>query len=177
MINNFTPFPILMSKRLMLRQLEAKDAKALFDYQSDKNNFEFVDMPVYIALEQAQSYIHKMNLGMTENKWIPWAICLKDEDEIIGTVSLWHLDDKENKAELGYGLFPAYRRKGYMKEALEKVLAYGFDDMKLLTIEAYTSVSNEPSKQFLDSQAFEFVKNFEDPYSGGALMAYYRKSK
>ncbi len=64
-----------------------------------------------------------------------------------------------------------------MKEALESILDYGFDQMKLDTIEAYTSHINQPSIDFLKSMDFEFIKTFEDDYSNGALMDVFKKRK
>lgn len=171
----FTPFPILHTSRLKLRQLSFKDEQALYDYQSNKTNFEYVEMPVYTSIDQAKNYIIKMKEGVDKGQWIVWAICL--EDTIIGTISIWNIKPDQKKAELGYGIFPSYRRKGYMREALEAVMAYGFKDMALEVIEAYTSHYNQPSKDFLSSFGFDFVKTIEDEYSNNALMdIFMRKS-
>ncbi len=59
MINNFTPFPILETDRLILRQLETVDKEAIFDYQSNKENFVHVEMPVYKNVSEAEAYIEK----------------------------------------------------------------------------------------------------------------------
>ncbi len=177
MNNYFAPFPIRYTERLKLRNLSFRDEQALFDCQSNKANFEFVEMPIYTSIEEAKNYVIKMKSGVDKNEWIVWAICLVDTDEIIGSISIWNLNHEVDKAELGYGLFPAYRRKGYMKEALESVLEYGFDHMKLDTIEAYTSHINQPSSDFLKSMDFEFIKTFEDDYSNGAVMDVYKKKK
>ncbi|GKT18632.1 hypothetical protein ADUPG1_004267, partial [Aduncisulcus paluster] len=89
---------------------------------------------------------------------------------MLGSISVWNLDEESNKAELGYGIFPDHRRKGYMKEAITAVVAYGFRTMGLDRIEAYTSHYNQPSIDFLDSMDFDYVETIEDSYSPHGLM-------
>lgn len=61
------------------------------------------------------------------------------------------------RAELGYWLLhDKYKRRGYMKEALPKVLEYGFNEMQLERIEAFVSADNEPSLKLLQSNGFEY---------------------
>lgn len=45
--------------------------------------------------------------------------------------------------------------KGYMKEALEPILQYGFEEMKLHRIEAFVAPWNEPSIRLLDHFGFQ----------------------
>ncbi len=171
MNRRFKPFPVLSSERLVLRQLSKEDAPAIYVYQSNKNNFPYVEMKVYEDVSEAENYIKKMNVGIRENQWIVWAICLKNTSQdtghetIIGTISIWNLDFKDNKAELGYGIFPEYRRLGYMREALTLVQKYGFETMQLNTLEAYTSHSNKPSFDLLTAMEFDFIHTIEDAYS------------
>jgi len=170
MNNNFSPFPALQSERLNLNKLDMSHAKAIYEYQSNKDNFPYVDMPGYDSIEDARKYIDKMNRGVEQDKWIIWAICLKSTGEIIGTISIWNLQSEESKAELGYGIFPACRREGYMSEALTVVLEYGLKTMELSNIEAYTNHSNKASISFLENMQFKYVNTIEDEYSNNALM-------
>lgn len=170
MKNSFDPFPVLQSKRLYLKKLDNIHAKAIYDYQSNKDNFPYVEMPVYDSIDDAKEYISKMNRGIKEGKWIIWAICLELTDEIIGTVSIWNLDSELNKAELGYGIFPAFRRRGYMAEALGAVVEFAIKNMHLDLVEAYTSHNKKPSIEFLQSMNFEYIETIEDEYSNGAMM-------
>lgn len=157
---NFTPFPVLRTNRLLLRQLESSDDNFIFQYQSNKDNFKFIDMPVYKGIEEAQNYIVKMNTGVKNNKWIIWAITDANTNIILGTVSIWNISNEQSKAELGYGLFPGNLGKGIMSEALERVVDYGFNNMGLKTIEAYTNVINDKSIGLLERNKFTKVSSF-----------------
>lgn len=157
---DFNPFPILRTDRLLLRQLEISDYGLIFQYQSNKENFEFVDMPVYTSIKDAQNYIIKMNAGVENNKWIIWAIADSRTNIILGTISIWNISMEQSKAELGYGLFPGNLGKGIMSEALKKVVEYGFNNMGLKTIEAYTNAMNKKSIGLLERNDLNRISSF-----------------
>ena len=165
---SFSPFPQLTTKKLVLRQLLAEDAKSIYGYQSNKSNFPYVDLPVYKSADQADTYIEKMNKGVADNKWIIWAIANRDTNEIIGTITLWSFSKENTRAEIGYVLYPEYRGFGYMQEALIKVVEYGLGTLKLNVIDAYTNKQNTKSIALLKKCHFTKHGTFVDTetYSG-----------
>lgn len=62
-----------------------------------------------------------------------------------------------HNAFVGYSIDEKYQKNGYMKEALNLVLDYAFDDMDLHRIEASTLVDNIPSQCVLKGCGFEEV--------------------
>jgi len=178
MIKAFKPFPILKTERLILKKLNHTHIQSLYDYQSNKSNFVHVDMPIYTSLTDASNYVKKMNEGVDSYKWIVWGICLKESETLIGTISIWNLDEKENIAELGYGLFPMFRNKGYMKETLKLIEQYAMFTMKLDCLQAYTSKSNLESIKLLESLDFDYLKTVLDAETSSGIpceMVVYKK--
>lgn len=166
----------LHTERLVLRVLQKKDAKAIFHYRSSKDNFPFVEMPIYKHIKDAHAYIEKMNEGMAEKKWYCFALALKQNDDIIGTISIWNFDDLKTTVELGYGLFPGHTGKGMMTEALIETVRFCFEQLGLKRVEAYTSVENGPSNRLLMANGFVKEKEVTDSYSElnpAPLMAVY----
>lgn len=162
---NFSPFPMMETARLQLKQMTETDSRAIFAYQSNKENFPFVDMPVYKDMSQASAYIQKMNAGVADNRWIIWGIYLKDSGAMVGTISIWNLSHETDTAEVGYNLFPAHRGNGYMAEALPAVCTFAFDVMALATFEAYTNKQNAPSIHLLKKSDFTYVKTITEQHS------------
>ncbi|MCK8060928.1 MULTISPECIES: SDR family NAD(P)-dependent oxidoreductase [unclassified Fusibacter] len=154
------------TERLYLRALIEEDAPSIFKYRSSKDNFPFVEMPLYRSVDEAYSYIRKMNEGMQLDAWYCYAIVLKETDEIIGTISIWNFDDERTQAEIGYGLFEDFKRKGYMSEALNWAVEYGFSELGLTKLEAYTSVENEASILLLERNGFKKEKVVMDDMAG-----------
>lgn len=97
MKTKFDEFPQIETARLYLRKLNEDDAQALFDYQSNKENFVHVDMPVYKEISEAASYIQRMNKGVEQGRWMIWGIVEKSSKNIIGTVSVWNYNETEKK--------------------------------------------------------------------------------
>ncbi|WP_214483176.1 GNAT family N-acetyltransferase [Bacillus sp. SM2101] len=163
----FNPFPTLRTNRLLLRKLELSDSDLIFQFQSKKENFKYVDMPVYKSHKEAPNYIHRMNKGVENNKWIIWAIADVFTNKILGTITIWNISMNQSKAEVGYVLFPENVGKGIMTEALNKVIEYGFNDMKLKSIEAFTSSLNGRSIALLEKNKFYKVSSFSEETSNG----------
>jgi len=73
----------------------------------------------------------------------------KGDGVLIGTCTLFHFMGQNRRAELGYVLGSPYWRQGYMHEALQRLLAYAFDDLGLIRLEADIDPRNEASERTL----------------------------
>ncbi|MGM7681323.1 GNAT family N-acetyltransferase [Cytobacillus sp. Hm23] len=163
----FNPFPLIRTNRLLLRKLELSDSDLIYKFQSNKDNFKYVDLPIYTTLKEAQNYIHRMNKGVENNKWIIWAIADESTNKILGTITIWNISMDQTKAEVGYVLFSGNVGKGIMTEALKKVIEFGFNDMKLKSIEAFTSSLNSKSIALLEKNKFNKITSFREETTNG----------
>ncbi|MEO6167004.1 MAG: GNAT family N-acetyltransferase [Chitinophagales bacterium] len=159
---NFTPFPILTTKRLQLRQLTTADANEILIHRSDERILEFIDIPKASTLEDALAFIHKINKGIAENESIFWGIQLKERPLLIGSICLWNISKEENSGEIGYMLHPDSQGKGIMQEALEKVIEFGFINLKLKTVVADVHPNNLKSIQLLKKNGFVYKATIKD---------------
>nr|WP_302850227.1 GNAT family N-acetyltransferase [Polaribacter cellanae] len=81
---------------------------------------------------------------------------LQYKNEIIGNIVLHRISLKNNFAEIGYKLKPAFQQKGFISEVLKEVLKFGFQKIKLKTIEAFTHKDNTASIVLLERYNFVF---------------------
>jgi len=146
---NFPSFPNLTTSRLTLRQLKADDANEIFLIRSDASVNQYLDRPKANSIEDARIFIEKIRVGMLKKDSLYWAITLKNDSKLIGTVTLWNISVEEMKGEIGYELLPAFQGKGIMQEAIAEVLAFGFEKIGLKKIEAFTHARNEKSVRLL----------------------------
>jgi ribosomal-protein-alanine N-acetyltransferase len=152
---DFSIFPNLETERLILRQLKTEDVEAVFFLRSDANVLRFIGKEPVKDLNEAADFIKRVNEESVTGKTILWGIALKeDAGLVIGTICFWNIDKQNERAELGYALHPDYWRKGIMKEAILKLLDYGFKEMKLHSVEARTSPENIPSASLLGTTGF-----------------------
>jgi ribosomal-protein-alanine N-acetyltransferase len=154
--NTFSPFPVLKTDRLILRQLSVNDDKEIFALRSDKEVNKYLGRQPAGTIEDARKFIHKIDEVVRQNEGIYWAITLADNDNLIGTICLFNFSNENDQAEIGYELLPAFQKQGIMQEAISKVIAFGFDVIGLKAIEGYTHLENESSSKLLEK--FNFRK-------------------
>ncbi len=159
---NFTPFPVLETERLTLRALNLEDAKAIFGLRTNKEVNEYIDRKVPRNLSEARAFIDKISTLAENNKGIFWVIASKSTNELMGTIGLRNFEDEDDYAEIGYEINPDYQERGYMSEAFKPVLEYGFQNLELKTIEAFTHKNNTASIALLEKLNFVFDPERED---------------
>jgi [ribosomal protein S5]-alanine N-acetyltransferase len=152
---HFTPFPVLKTERLTLRQLISSDDNEIFALRSDDNVNKYLDRKRSKSIDDARNFIQTINENIQRNDSIYWAITLSGIDKLIGTICLFDFSNESSKAEIGYELLPGFQGKGIMQEAISIVIKFGFHHVGLNSIEAYTHSENEGSTRLLEKLDFK----------------------
>jgi ribosomal-protein-alanine N-acetyltransferase len=80
----------------------------------------------------------------------------KETQEVLGWAGYHSWAKQHHRAELFYSLKQdEFKRKGYMSEALEPILAYGKNEMDLYRIEAFVAIDNIPSNRLMAKFGFQ----------------------
>ena len=165
LLPDFHPFPELKTERLLLRRITMEDAAEIFFLRSDEAVMKFIGREPAKTIKEAEDFISQINHGIDANELIMWAIALKeDPGQLIGNICLWKIRKEHYRAETGFVLHPLYWRKGIMKEALLKVIEYGFETMKLHSIDAQITPGNIASAAVLESTGFVQEAYFKEDY-------------
>ncbi|MCC6583778.1 MAG: GNAT family N-acetyltransferase [Chitinophagales bacterium] len=152
---NFTPFPVLYTEHLVLRAATPEDAAALSAIRSDARVNRYLERKAEMTHEEAENRIRRIAEETLANECIEWVIQLKEHPQMLGSICYWNIVTEADKAEIGYEMHPDYYGKGVMYEAMQRVIAYGFSEMKLKTIEAFPVKENIKSLQLLERNHFE----------------------
>ena len=165
MSHNFTPFPVLETERLTLRELNLDDAKAIFGLRTNKEVNEFIDRKVPRNLSEARAFIDLISKLTLNNVGIFWVIESKSNHQLMGTIGLRHFDDEdeEDYAEIGYEIDPIYQQKGFMSEAFDAVIEYGFQGLEgqqipAMSEEKVIEISNRYIELYEQITGEKFVK-------------------
>lgn len=153
----FQPFPELKTERLFLRQVLVSDAPEMLYLRSDKTVNYYIERPIERqtrTMEDALKFIENLREYAENDVSISWAINLHGDSKTIGTICLWNFSESKTTAELGYDLGTTFHGKGIMTEALKSVIAFGFGQLQLEQIEAFTHFENEASIKLLTSNGF-----------------------
>ncbi len=162
----FKEYPKLITERLVLRAITLDDKEVVYFLRSDKTVNKYINRPPTSNLKDAEDFIQKINKGYENGANINWAIRLKESGEMIGSICLWNFSKDRERAETGYDLDFKHHNKGYMSEALNAVVKFGFNNLNLDIIDAYTNRLNTSSKQLLLKNGFVYnptIKDEEDP--------------
>ena len=151
----FTPFPILKTERLTLRQLVVNDEQEIFTLRSDSEINKYLDRQLSNTIDDARNFINKVNENINKNDSLYWAITLSDKNVLIGTICLFSFSDETDKCEIGYELLTNFQGQGIMTEALEKVIDFAFNTIKVQKIEAFFHIDNQSSIKLLEKFSFK----------------------
>ena len=161
---NFTPFPIITTQRLVLRQLRDDDVHDLFALRTDERVNRFLDRPLPESLNDVREFIAKVKQITHDNEGLYWVITRKNEDQLLGNIGLRNFGPEQYQAEIGYELHPDHQGQGFMREAITDILAYGFGRLGLQAIVAETVPGNLRSIQILERHGFVKTNSLENTY-------------
>ena len=162
MQEGLSPFPELKTARLLLRRLSDADDQAIFSLRSDRTVNKYIDRERTKSPAEARQFISRVNKDVSEGKSFYWVISLTDSPNLIGVVCLWNFTEDRRAAELGYELMPAFQKQGIMQEAISSVLHYGFEQISLDRIEAFTHKKNKNSIKLLEKNGFKWLPERRD---------------
>jgi len=100
----------------------------------------------------------------TQKRGMFWALIEISSQKFIGDFSFWKIDSKNSRAEIGYTLNPEFWGKGLMKEAMIKIINFGFDHLKLHSLEANINPENDNSRGILTNLGFLKEAYFKENY-------------
>ncbi|HEX2959680.1 MAG TPA: GNAT family N-acetyltransferase [Chitinispirillaceae bacterium] len=151
-------YPVIETKRLILKELTLDNEKNVEKHFSDPVISRFVE----IGKHETAADIIRFHLW---DSGCRWGLIKKSNKEFIGTCGFHGWNIESNTAEVGYDLAKKYWGKGYMKEALDAIIAFGFCTMELNSITAIINENNLNSIKFILKMNFirsEKINNEHD---------------
>jgi ribosomal-protein-alanine N-acetyltransferase len=132
---------------------------------------KYIPKPLVKTKEDARAHIAMIDEKIENNEGINWAITLKNEPKLIGLIGHYRIKPEHFRAEIGYMLLPEYHGKGIITEAIKETVKYGFEIMKLHSIEAVIDPENLASEKVLLKSGFIKEAHFkENEYYEGRFL-------
>lgn len=161
---NLNPFPTLYTDRLILRRITLEDAQNFFEIRSNKELMSALDKEPFKNIEELLSFFEQIEAGINSNKSIAWAVCLKDDNRMMGHVGYHKIDFVNHRAEIGYALLPKFQNKGLCSEALKAILDVAFNQFNFHSLEADVNPANNPSIKLITKMGFVKEAHFRENY-------------
>jgi ribosomal-protein-alanine N-acetyltransferase len=151
---DFITFPMLTTDRLILRQVVTADAPDVFIFRSDPEVQKYNSEPMK-EVSEAVHLIDGLHQGYQAQHSITWGITLRDEDRVLGLCSIHQWDRYHRRAEIGYDLAQSHWGRGIGTEAVRPIVQFGFRELEVHRLEAYTIIDNYASVRMLEKLGFQ----------------------
>lgn len=158
---------VLETERLFLRAITIEDAEEMYAYFREPNVGPNAGWKPHECMEETNDALHTIFIG----KEGTYGIVLKENGKIVGSLGLIEDPKRENSHTrmLGYSISESEWGKGFMTEAVKRVIQYGFEEMGLELISAYCYPHNERSKSVIRKCEFTYegtLRRCEVLYNG-----------
>jgi RimJ/RimL family protein N-acetyltransferase len=99
--------------------------------------------------------------------WLPRAMVLRREPQrpMAGHIG-FHQTPRGGGLEMGYTVFPRYRRQGYAQEAIQALMHWAWDEFSVSRFRLSISPENRPSLALAAKLGFERTGEQMDPEDG-----------
>ena len=139
----------LHTERLVIRPLQKRDAQDLFTVFSDPEVMRHWSSKPWTSLDQAHEKISLDREALKTGESVILGIQRKQDNLLIGTCSLFEINEQCRRAEIGYILRSDTWGQGLMNEALHRLVDFGFSELNLNRIEADIDPRNLASAKSL----------------------------
>ncbi|WP_430508223.1 GNAT family N-acetyltransferase [Rossellomorea marisflavi] len=165
----------LESERIYLRPLCELDAPIMLGNTLDEELRYMTGTTSDFSLEQIKTHINDIN---NDSSRYDFAICLKSSDEMIGELSIFDLDEENRKAGFRISMASiSLTGKGYGTEAINIVLSFVFNQLKLTRLQL--EVFSHNTRGIRAYEKVGFVKEgvlrqslyYNEQYSDEIIMA------
>lgn len=154
---------MIETERLMLRPLSMADADDMFEYAGKPENLIYI-FPAHKNLADTRLAIATLFMKAPLGKW---AIELKSEQKMIGTIDFVKLDEKNRTAELGYALNQTYWGQGLMTEVVRTLTDMSLTEFGMRYLDIVVDAENLASLKVAEKSGYTLQENYKalNPYT------------
>lgn len=140
---------ILESDRLILRRFKEDDAEELYSGYVNQEGFIYYANKEKRTLEEEKKSLVGIDEKYKNKEYYNWLITLKDSGKIIGGINLV-VENINECVEANYAIDLRYEKKGYMSEALKRVITFCFEELNIQRFQAGCVIENIASRKVME---------------------------
>ena len=142
----FSGLPVIETERLLLRALEMRDAKDIFEWVSDPQVTAFLFWRAHQSIEDSRDFIS----WVTTDDFACWGVVLTENSKVIGNCFLHNVNFEHKRAEIAFNIARKYWGRGYATETAQAIIQFGFGYWQLNRIEGTCMVENRASSRVME---------------------------
>ncbi|MBQ9748332.1 MAG: GNAT family N-acetyltransferase [Clostridia bacterium] len=162
MLSVFVKPPTLETDRLRLRKIVVSDYKDMFDYSRRPETSRYLLWTPHDSPKFTKRYIAYLQGQYRDENFYDFALEYKESGKMIGTCGFTCFDLENNAAEVGYVLHPDFWHMGLAPEALLRLMAFGFSELRLHRLVAKIMDENDASKRVAAKCGFRHEATHKD---------------
>jgi len=140
----------LKGERIELKTIEEEDIPFMVKNINDPKVWS--SLTIHLPANKIREREFLKNISKSD-KEIHLMIC--DDDKKIGMVSIFDIDHRVRKGEVGLWIAPDHWKQGYGTEAVRLIMEYGFDTLNLHRVFAAALRNNPGSLKIWEKLGFE----------------------
>jgi len=148
---------LLETKRLILRQFKIEDYTEMYNnWACEDIVTKFLTWPTHANSSITKSILEDWTEKYKNNDFYNWAIELKEENKIIGNISVVNYKEESLSAILGYCMGSKWWGQGIMAEAGKEVVKFLFEEVKFNRIAADHDKNNPNSGKVMQKIGMKY---------------------
>jgi len=154
----------LTSSRLTLRPWRPDDLDPLFAINGDPDSMRHFPAPMTRA--QSDAWAAGLQAHIDKHGWGFWVVEHHAGAAFAGVVGLMHIPWQARftpAVEIGWRIAPPFRRDGLALEAARLALGFGFGELGLPEIVAFTAPGNVASRRLMERLGMRADGDFDHP--------------
>ena len=150
----------LKGKRILLKPYIKDDAKAFYHLLKKNEKKLWLGFPFLLSTckdkESTAQFLEFQSQQWLDKTKFAFGIFLPKQNELIGHIFAKNFDWRVPKCELGYLIDHRHSQKGYTTEAMELLIQYCFEQLKMIKLFLRISPENIGSIRVAEKSGFEF---------------------
>ncbi len=160
--------PRIDGGRVRLRPLVDADVPALFAIFGDREVMRYWSSPALSSIAAARELLDDIHRQFATKTLFQWGVTRADDDRVIGTTTILHIDYAHRRAEVGFALGREHWGHGYASAAVGALIRFAFETLDLHRLEADSDPRNAASIGVLVKQGFKREGSLRERYFLGS---------
>lgn len=146
---------IFRGRKINLRRIRPNDLDNMCRLTNDKKvSYYLPMMPFPYGEADGRKYINSAIRNFRNRTGYSFAIASKEDDPLMGVISLSNINRADQNGEIGYWVARKYWNRGILTDALPLILDFSFRQMKLHRVYAIIHERNEASVRLMERAGF-----------------------
>lgn len=147
----------LETERLILRRVTMTDVEPAFkNWVTDERVTRFLTWQPHESVAVTEQIFRAWIEDYSSEEHYLWAIVPKDLGEPIGTISGVRIFNEEERIDMGYCIGYDFWGKGYVAEALKRIIEFFFTEVKAKRIVALYDKNNPNSGRVMQKAGMKY---------------------